>query len=440
MKKAIFFLTLLLGTIFTISGTVSAAAGGPFSTAARVANLSGSPATCVFAFYDANGTLSHSINLDPIPAGDSALVFTPQVAGLAAGQYSSVISCDQEVAAVVNFSDIDSGASYNGADGAALSATLYNPTVYKNYFDFLSESIVQNTTSSPIDITVEIFAPGSATPVSTQNATSVPAFASVVFDHSTDANLSNGTAYSAVITGTGDMAAVINIWGQGAVAAQLYSYNAFSSGSTTNVYTPVIMNAYFSFNTAITIQNIDSTAANITITYGTGLTENATIQPGSSAVFYTPDRNISVGTLTSATITSNNNAEIVAIVNESSNANRAASYVGFTSGSTSVAVPIVMRTYFDYNSSVTCQNIGTSSANITIAYSNGASETVNSVGANASALFYQGNYAGIANGSILNATITSAEPIVCVVNQDQNEGALGTQNMDQLFSYEGIGQ
>jgi hypothetical protein len=32
---------------------------------------------------------------------------------------------------------------------------------------------------------------------------------------------------------------------------------------------------------------------------------------------------------------------------------------------------------------------------------------------------------------------SSGEPIVCVTNEDQNEGTLATTSFDQLFSYEG---
>jgi hypothetical protein len=68
----------------------------------------------------------------------------------------------QPVAAVVNFSDADSGAAYSGATAGALSWGF--PAVYDNYYGYFTEIYAQNVAVAPQDITLEVYAPGSATP------------------------------------------------------------------------------------------------------------------------------------------------------------------------------------------------------------------------------------------------------------------------------------
>lgn len=419
----------------------SPAPGGPFTTAFRIQNLGNGTATCVIKFYDGAGVEKYSMSPSGIAVGDSLLVFTPNESGLTPGSYSGVVSCDQEVVAVVNFSDSNSGASHNGVSGTDAAATWYAPGIYNNYFGFYSNIYVQNAASGPVDITVEYFAPGSATAVSTQTETNVPQNASVIFDQSSNASLVAGVAYSAKVTSTGgNVAPIVNIYGLGSADNQLYSYNPFTAGSTV-AYAPVIMNSYFGYNTALTVQNIDSAAANVTVTYGSGQTETATIAAGASKLFYTPTSGVPAGQLTGAKVESTNGKQIVALVNESNGFNRAASYSAFAQGAKKVNAPIVMKRYFGFNSSVTCQNIGVSAATIKITYGGGGvTNTSSSIAPNQTTLFYQPNEASLTNSYINSAVIESAQDIVCVVNQDINEGSGATTVQDQLYAYDGIGQ
>jgi hypothetical protein len=367
-------------------------------------------------------------------------VYVPNLGSLPTGTYSAVVSCDQQVAAVTNFSDDDSGASHQGI--ATPGTVWYAPGIYDNYYNYYSTLIVQNATASTVDITVEIFEPWNLTPVKTQTATSVPGYASVSFEQEGLAELSNNVPYSAKISGTGNIAAIANLYGRGAADNQLYSYNPVSSGAT-KVYAPVIMNDYYGYNTALTVQNIGSSTTHVTVTYDTGHTWEGDVGANSSVPLYTPSSGIPSSTLTSAVIESTSAGSgaqpVVALVNESNNYNRAASYLGFSSGSTDVRAPIVMRRYFDYNTSITCQNVGSSSSTMTLTYSGiGGSNISPSIPTGGIHLFYQPNDGLLTDGFLGSATITSSEPIVCVVNEDQNEGALATTFMDQLYAYEGI--
>jgi len=362
--------------------------------------------------------------------------------GIAAGSYSGVVSCDQQVAAVANFSDADSGASYSGIGTPA--TTWYAPGIYDNYYNYYSNIVVQNATASPVNITVDIYAPGSAVPVKTQTANNVPAYASVNFEQEGAAELSDNVAYSAKITGTGNIAPIVNIYGLGAVNNQLYSYNPFSAGAT-KFYAPVIMNNYYGNYTAIAVQNVGTAAASVTITYGTGQTWSGIIAVNSAESRYTPlDTGGSAaypGFLTSATIESTNGQPIVVVVNESNSYNRAASYSGFPSGSTTARAPIVMKRYYGYNTSITCQNIGTSATTMTLQYAGVAgSNTSPSIGVGGTHMFYQPTDGLIGDNFIGSATITSSggNNIVCVVNEDRNEAPYQTQLNDFQYAYNAI--
>jgi len=145
--------------------------------------------------------------------------------------------------------------------------------------------------------------------------------------------------------------------------------------------------------------------------------------------------------LTGAKIESTNGQPLAVLVNESTDKNRAASYSGFTSGSTTVRAPIVMRRYYKYNTSITCQNIGTASATMSISYGGISGTTTSpSIPVNGIHLFYQPADSLLSDGFIGSATITSTQPIVCVVNEDMNEAPERDQIMDQLYAYNGIGQ
>lgn len=444
MKKlrVLLFVTLLLALTPMVSSADVPAPGGPFSTAFRVQNLSNAVAHCVVDFYPAGGTLAGSISLPDIPVNDSAYVYVPSISTLSPGQYAGVVSCDQEVAAVVNFSDTDSGASYSGFSAASTANILYAPGLYNNYYGFYSDLVVQNASATPVNITLDVFQSGSTTPVLSDTRTAVPGNGFVTFEQEGKASLHANVSYSAKITSTGPIAAIANIYGRGALASQLYSYDTFAAGSTT-AYAPVIMSKFFGYNTALVIQNMGAVAADVTITYGTGQVKHSTIQPGAADSRYTPGEGLPNGTLTGATVTSTNGQPLVVIVNESTNMNRAATYEGFASGKPTVRAPIVMKGYFKYNTSVTCQNVGTAAATMTISYSGVSGSAASpSIPVGGTQLFYQPGDSLLAGQAsyIGSATITSSQNIVCVVNEDMNQAPDVNISKDMLYAYDGIGQ
>lgn len=404
--------------------------GGPYNSAFTVQNLGTEAATCVFSLYGTSDTTAHTSDSFAVPAEGSYFVYVGNLA-VSDGQYSVVISCDREVAAVANMTDPSRAASYSGFGTEEIGSTLYAPGVYKSYYGFTSNVVVQNTTSSPIDIDLEIYQPGSSSPVSTFSETDVPGNTSVNFEQ---ADLASNGLYSAKIVATGAVAGVVNIHN---AAGQLYSYNAFKSGATI-AYAPVLMSGYHGFNTALTVQNLGGTATDVTVTYSDGSENTETVAANSAQLFYTPNEGLGSGWLGSAKVESDGQP-IVALINEEGSLNRAASYSGFTGGATTANAPIVLKDYYKYSTSITCQNIGGAATDITVTYSNAAAttETKTSVPVNGTALFYQPNETGLPTGFNGSAIITADEDIVCIVNENQIDNFASE---DWLLSYNAIVQ
>lgn len=438
-------LAILLVLLLVMPGAALAdapAPNGPYQTSIRIRNTDVYEATCEVRLYSAGGSLIHTTQEYIIEPGEGVLVDAVDLYGIDDGIYSAVVYCDRDVATMVHTMNDESGAAHIGTKTPATN--LYAPAVYDNYYAFYTTIVVQNATSSAQNVTVYYFAPGNSVAVDWETK-SIPANASVTYYQAGRANLANNVSYSARIAGAGNVAAVVNIYGTGSAAKQLYAYTPFTSG-TNKVYAPVVMKAYYGLNTAITVMNLGSLATNVTVTYGAGGSEVKYVAAGASQVWYTPSSALPNGTLTSAVITSADpNGKLVALVNESNSYNRAATYAAFATGSLKVVSPIVVRRYFGYNSSVTCQNVGTSSTYMTIDYETEGQPAYSPwVAPGGSWMFYQpdaGTYnQGLYDGYSGSAVVTATSPIVCVTNLDLNEAPDVTQVMDALVSYEGVAE
>jgi len=416
--------------------------GGPFNTAFRVQNLGATAANCAYTMYDNAGASQFNTSLPAIAPGDSGYVYTPAVTGFPAGTFAGVVSCDQEVAVVVNFSDADKGDAYVGTKAPA--NTLYAPSVYNNYFNYYTSMRIQNASATAQNVTVEYYAPGSSTPAAT-TPLNIPGNGAVTVDQQGLAGLNQNVSYSARIVGSAPLAAMISIFGGTGtgVANQLYAYSAFSGGSTTPIYAPVIMRNYYGYNTATTIQNLGTQSATVTMTYSNGTVKNLTIPSNSSQVVLDlQEATLNPNVLYGATIQSSNGQPLIVTVNESTpTTNRASTYEAMPAGGTTIVTPIVMKEYYRYNSSVTCQNIGSSATEIRVSYSNSTVSNklvAASVAPGATQLIYQPAEAELPAGYIGSATITGTQPLVCVANQDKNMAPETGEAKDFLSAYDGL--
>ncbi|MGQ9612266.1 hypothetical protein [Chloroflexus sp.] len=442
---ATILLALTFGVVVALQPTVFAQGpadpgvpGGPFSTAFRVQNQGSSNATCTYQAFNSTGGSAFSSPLPPISPGSSAYVYTPAVPGFPSGVFAATISCDQPVAAVVNYSDSNSGDSFVGISSPATK--LYVPTVYDNYYNYYTSIRLMNAGTSNNNVTVRYY--DGNTPLTPTEYSLLPN-GSVTIMHEGDGRLAQNKAYSAVIEGTGPLAAIVQIYGRGPKEEQLYAYTAFSGG-TTKAYVPLVMSDYYGYDTATTVQNVGNIAATITITYSNNNTQNVTLGPGASHTFL--DFNILPPSRTKAySAVIESSQPIIVTVNESqqrgSLVKLATTYEGFSGGATKLVAPIIMRKYYGYTTSITCQNIGAGPAQISVEYKGTVNTSPimvsNNLPANQSVVVYQGAGDILPNGFIGSAVITSDQNIICVVNQS-NEGVGATQ--DQLYSYNAIPQ
>lgn len=268
---------------------------------------------------------------------------------------------------------------------------------------------------------------------------------------------------SAVILSDKDVRAVSNLLGSGP-GNYLASTNGFQAGSTT-VNLPLIMCNNAGFNTFFNVQNAGTAPANITINYtpgsnGTaGQSETRTIPAGAAYTFdqtegsatrnCTQLKDASGKFIGSATITSDQ--PVVATVMELNTGSFSTllGYGGFTSGSPTVALPLVMANNANFYTGIQVQNTGTAATNVTITYSTNTVaggntppvETFNLAAGASRTILQAGTQAQ--SGSVTDwttfgryiggATITNdgGQPLVAIVNQVRNSPALGS-------SYEGF--
>lgn len=409
--------------------------GGPFNSSISIQNISDVPSFVRIKFFDSSGVMQLESDEFTIAVNSSITIYSSQQT-LPHGEYSVVVSSSAPVAAMSTLGDSDSIAAYSAFQEG--HSSWFIPSLYDDYYSYYSEIYAQNTTGAPIDITLDIFKRGSSTPIKTVTETNVPAYSSVHFGQIGFSELIKNAPYSGRISATGGNVAVItNIYGSGATGQQLYSLNGFQNGANI-YYTPVICNNYYNWNSAITIQNVDETTANVTVTYNNTYSKTYQVLPNSLALIYVPGETYLPQGLMSAKITSD---KLIAVtVNQSNKYNRASTYNGITSASNTVHAPTVMKKFNNFSSSITCQNLGDSQIRITATFSNGFVKVSGGIGVGKNWLIYLPNEAGIPdgfNGSV-NLVSSNGQPIACIINSNMEFPPYNTMMMDQMHSYNAI--
>jgi len=236
---------------------------------------------------------------------------------------------------------------------------------------------------------------------------------------------------SVVISSNTQVVAIANLLASGALSAGAAT-NSFSAGAMT-MNLPLIARGNAGFNTWFNVQNTGTSSTNVTVTYNpgsagnSGVTDTATIPAGAAATF-DQETKTALGSLFvgSATVTSDSEA-IVATVEQAGTGSikTLLGYNGFASGSTTVVAPLVMANNAGFFTGIQVQNVGSSTANVTVTYSANTTSGMGtptpdpaSIAAGASHTFIQsgGQWTDTYVGS---ATITNAEGqnLVAIVNQ-----------------------
>lgn len=176
-----------------------------------------------------------------------------------------------------------------------------------------------------------------------------------------------------------------------------------------------------SFSTGFQIQNLSNATANVSISFvpsgssTPSATVQTTIDPNGAATYAVLPNEVTAGFSGGAVV--NSDQQVAAVVNviADGNFNYGGAYSGFSAGANSVTLPLLFKSSFGFNSFFNIQNTGTAATDVTVTYSNGATET-KAVQPGSSERFDQAANAGLPAGFNGSAIVTSSsQPIAAAV-------------------------
>ena len=361
-----------------------------YSSGFQVANLSATEiATIKVTYYPQTGT---AVEVDDtIAAGGSVTYATIHTEAGDPFNGSVVVSSDQPIAAIANtLGNFPKFAAATGGFSAG-SMSFALPLVMCSNNGFDTWFNVQNAGSGDADVTIN-YIPGSDGTAATDAATIEEGRAMTFDQKSGSAGTSKkcddglGAKFVGGATITSDqpiVATVMQINESGFNV--LMGYNGFTGGAD-DIRAPLIMQANSGFYTGIQTQNAsDTMSTTVTIEYaadtsGNGTvmpTDTCTLDPGESCtIIHTASTDTYVG---AATITSDNGAPLVAIVNQvlaGSPTSYGTAYEAFSAAdaTANINVPLVMSDNSGYYTGIQVQNVSSTDAcAVTIDYgANGA--------------------------------------------------------------------
>lgn len=397
-----------------------------------VVNLGSTDATVTATFYDEAGTDYTPNPLVPGsfdnpfvlgPGASAVIVMAYANSSLPNGRYSVVLSADQPIVAIANLQglqdpSVNFNGSYSGSEDVG-QMTAYLPSVSNSFYDWYSHLSIQNLTNAAMDVTVDFFF-GTTTPIASITS-NVPAYTSWHLNMD-DAGITpalpidwNG---SATVSAAGPVAVVNNDYNQGISLGAEQTYSGAVAGSM-DLYCPGLYDQFVGiWISSLNIQNIGGADANVTIDYSDGQSQNVVIAPNAS--YLGVYMNGTHDGFFSAHVSGDQN--LVAVANATSGAS-SQTYECAAAGATELRTPITMKWFIgEYNTGVQVQNIGATAADITITYEGGCTETQNAA-AGGVVIFYTPGNLCLADGYIGAAQITSANDLVGIVNQNnENPG------------------
>jgi hypothetical protein len=185
----------------------------------------------------------------------------------------------------------------------------------------------------------------------------------------------------------------------------------------------------FTYTTGIQVQNVENVLANITLKYydldgSQVMTATDTIQANNSRTYF--PIHAAVGFAGSAVIESN--TRIATIVNVlGNNGAAAASYVAPSQGSTTVLLPLLLKSCSGYLTWFNVQNVGDADATVNVAYSDGMSAGPVVIKPGSVHTFDQ--TIETHSVKVFSAIVTSDQPITAVVIEESRT---------VLFAYSGF--
>ena len=186
------------------------------------------------------------------------------------------------------------------------------------------------------------------------------------------------------------------------------------------------------YSSGFQVQNLSATTANIQIKYydqgGTVVASPNDTIPANSSKTYFP---IHAPSPFNGSVIIESDQQVVAIVNAVGDGTYFASTTGFSSGSTSINLPLLMKGNAGFDTWFNVQNTGTAGTIVTVTYSGIATPDTATIPPGASATFNQATNANLPNGFVGSATVTNTggQPIVASVMQ------VGTGSTKAMLGY-----
>jgi len=393
LVAAIVAMLIASSSLPTSVSAQSSAYNTNFITSITYQNVGTATANITFTFYPSSGGSGSPITFSrtlPANAGASLNVGTTNELSAFSGQGSAVISSDQPIVATVvqlpQSSTVRNRPLSNGFGSNDGGNNVLIATVLKNTFNQTTKFSIQNADTNSVNVTLQFFPVGSATPIHSETF-SLQTGTARFFDAGTIGALGSSFNGSATIQATGKVVATAIE----ATTDSSYKVSAFE-GVTQGANTIYMPSALCNFGanqqrTAYAVQNTSTTnSASVTVTYkdlnnNTVATQTATIPANSKSSFQTCSASgIPNGFNGSAVITSTG-ANIVAIGKVAAASTVApafgTAFIGATSGSSKLAAPYVRWTQsrFDINpgfrqrANIAIQNVGSGpSGTITVRY------------------------------------------------------------------------
>lgn len=162
------------------------------------------------------------------------------------------------------------------------------------------------------------------------------------------------------------------------------------------------------YSSGFQVQNLSAAIANIQIKYidqaGTVVNSTSTTIPANSSITKFP---IDAPSPFNGSVIIESDQQVVAIVNTVGDGGAYfASTTGFSSGSTSINLPLLMKGNSGFDTWFNVQNTGSASTDVTVTYSNATTETA-TIAPGAAKTFDQATNAALPAGFVGSATVTS---------------------------------
>ncbi|NLF12416.1 MAG: hypothetical protein GX597_11575 [Anaerolineaceae bacterium] len=240
---------------------------------------------------------------------------------------------------------------------------------------------------------------------------------------------------SVVVESTEPVVAIANTLGNS--PQYMASTESFDAGAT-SVNLPLIMRGNAGYYTWFNVQNAGTTDATVTVEYipaeGSAYTEPAVvIKPGASHTFNQRDIDALGAKFVGSAIVSSDVPVVATVMQVGETFQNMMGYNGFTGGSTTVSMPLIMANNSGFYTGFQVQNVGSQAATVTVDYGaniGGSFDPTNetaTLNPGESTTFLQNAGQFATPKYVGSATISSDQPVVAIVNQVMMSGVvLGT--------------